>query len=67
MKLKSLIATVITLSSMMAFTAQTNTIASNTSAVATVPAEKKLNDYETVMVDKVWVTGHLTLQVKSVR
>jgi len=53
MKLKPLMAAVITLSSMMAFTAQAATTAS---AAATTAAEKKVNDYEAVMIDKVWVT-----------
>jgi len=52
MKLKPLMAAVITLSSMMAFTAQ----AATTTAAATTSAEKKVNDYEAVMIDKVWVT-----------
>lgn len=52
MKLKPLMAAVITLSSMMAFTVQ----AATTPAAATTAAEKKVNDYEAVMIDKVWVT-----------
>ncbi len=53
MKLKPLMAAVITFSSMMAFTAQA---ATTESAAATTSAEKKVNDYEAVMIDKVWVT-----------
>lgn len=53
MKLKPLMAAVITLSSMMAFTAQAATTADT---AATTAAEKKVNDYEAVMIDKVWVT-----------
>lgn len=52
MKLKPLMAAVITLSSMMAFTVQ----AATTPAATTTAAEKKVNDYEAVMIDKVWVT-----------
>ncbi|WP_300005241.1 DUF4822 domain-containing protein [uncultured Cedecea sp.] len=53
MKLKPLMAAVITLSSMMAFTAQAATA---TETAATTATEKKVNDYEAVMIDKVWVT-----------
>lgn len=53
MKLKPLMAAVITLSSMMAFTTQA---ATTTGAAATTSTEKKVNDYEAVMIDKVWVT-----------
>ena len=61
MKLKPLMAAVITLSSMMAFTAQ----AATTTAAATTSAEKKVNDYEAVMIDKVWVTTKAMDQEKK--
>lgn len=62
MKLKPLMAAVITLSSMMAFTAQANTTANTATTTA---AEKKVNDYEAVMIDKVWVTTKAVDQDKK--
>lgn len=57
MKLKPLIAAIITLSSVTAFAATTQAnSATVTGTAVTTSAAQPLNNYESVMVDKVWVT-----------
>ncbi|EMI5489801.1 DUF4822 domain-containing protein [Providencia stuartii] len=59
MKLKPLIAAIITLSSVTAFAATTqanSATVTGSAVVANANAEKPLNAYENMMIDKVWVT-----------
>lgn len=62
MKLKPLIATIITLSAAMTFTAQANSTA-NMSATGMVASQP--NAHESIMVDKVWITTEALDQDKK--
>ncbi|ELX8378872.1 DUF4822 domain-containing protein [Providencia vermicola] len=64
MKLKPFIAAIIALSSVAAFTVQANTN-STASVGLSASVEKKLNAYEDIMVDKVWVTTEALDQDKK--
>lgn len=62
MKLKPIVAAVFALSTMLAFTAQANSTAK---VEASAAVAKKLNAYEDIMVDKIWVTTEALDQDKK--
>ncbi|HEK2896181.1 DUF4822 domain-containing protein [Proteus sp. GOKU] len=56
MKIKSLIAISLLSASFSLFAAESSTSSTNIQAQSVIQAQKELNDYEKIMIEKVWVT-----------
>ncbi|MCO7051840.1 DUF4822 domain-containing protein, partial [Proteus terrae] len=56
MKIKSLIAISLLSASFSLFAAESSTSSTNIQTQGVIQAQKELNDYEKIMIEKVWVT-----------